>query len=222
MLHAATGVYVMKNRLLLLVLASAAVLSGCVTSAGYRGYGGGYYGASSDYYRYSRSDPYGYYGGSGSYYYGYDRYGYDRYGRSYGYPYGYAPYYNNRYYYYYPVPQRPPVTGPGTNPPQPDLDPNRSTREQILERRRTQPVPIMDVPQNEPMLRDLSRSRAMQPIAPAPVYEQPRAEKSIRYESSRGMREMMGRSSLPSRASEVTSQPLLSTDRPDRADKKDL
>ncbi len=105
---------VMKKSLLLLVLASAAAISGCVTSAGYRGHGGY---SSSDYYRYSRSYPYGYHG-SGGYSYGYDRYGYDGYGRSYGYPYGYAPYYNNnRYYYYYPTPQRPPANNP---PPQPD------------------------------------------------------------------------------------------------------
>ncbi|MEO6365990.1 MAG: hypothetical protein ABIO38_08095 [Luteimonas sp.] len=160
----------MNNRLLLLVLASAAALSGCVTSAGYRGHGGGYYGGSSDYYRSSRSEPYGYYGGSGSYYgydrYGYDRYGYDRYGQSYGYPYGYAPYYNNRYYYYYPTPPRPPATG--TPPPPPQLDPNRPHRDLSRYRRPQVPTaPMNDIP-DAGLSRDLTRYRGLGQVAPAP------------------------------------------------------
>jgi len=157
----------MKNRLLLLVLASAAALSGCVTSAGYRGHGGGYYGTSSDYYRSSRSDAYGYYGGSGPYY-GYDRYGYDRYGRSFGYPYAYAPYYNNRHYYYYPTPQRPPTTG--TNPPPPQLDPNRPYRDNSRYRRPQSPASPIETSE---LSRDLSRYRDMRQASPAPESQEP-------------------------------------------------
>lgn len=175
---------VMKKSLLMLVLASAAAISGCVTSAGYRGHGGGYYGASSGDYRYGRSDPYGYYGGSGSYY-GYDRYGYDRYGRSYGYPYGYAPYYNNnRYYYYYPTPQRPPTTG--TNTPPPQLDPNRPYRDNSRYRRLQAPSSPIE---NSDLSRDLSRYRSVRQEAPAPVFQdRPESVQSIMENSPRRMR----------------------------------
>ncbi len=164
----------MKNRLLLLILASAAVVSGCVTTAGYRGQGGGYYGkygSSQDHYRYS-SYPYGYYGGTGTYYgydrYGYDRYGYDRYGRSYGYPYGYAQYYNNRYYYYYYPTPHPPVTGTQNPPPPPPLDPNRSLREQS---RYPRPQ-VMTSPVDGTPYPGLSRYRSMRNATTAPDYQE--------------------------------------------------
>lgn len=196
---------VMKKSLLLLVLASAAAISGCVTPAGYRGHGGGYYGSSSDYYRSSRSDPYGYYGGSGSYY-GYDRYGYgyDRYGRSYGTPYGYAPYYNNRYYYYYPTPQRPPTTG--TNTPPPQLDPNRPYRDNSRYRRAQLPS---SPPEDSGLSRDLSRYRGEE--APAPVFqERPDSLQSV-MESPRRMRPVR-QQSMPSRS--PTPAPVQSAPNP--------
>lgn len=159
----------MKQRLLLLVLAGAAAISGCVTTAGYRGHGGGYYGSSSDD-RYSQSYPYGYYGGD-QHYYGYDRYGrpYATYGYGspyggsyygYGYPYGYYdPYYGNRYYYYYPPQYRPPNSGSGTNNPPP------STMPQVIDPsgRRGSTVSPRGLPPDVP-LRDLARYRRAQQV----------------------------------------------------------
>lgn len=75
----------MNIRVLLLALASATLLAGCVTTAGY-GYGDGYYRAPGTVqYRSNRGYPYGGYGG----------------GYRYGYPYGYGPGYGYRYDRYY-------------------------------------------------------------------------------------------------------------------------
>ena len=209
----------MKKRLLLLVLASAVAITGCVTTAGYRGHGGGYHGSSSDYYRQSRSTPYGYYEDD-RYYYGYDRYRYDRYGRpygnsygypygySYGYPHGYAPYYNNnRYYYYYPTPQRPPTTG--NNPP--PLDPRLNPTSVQYGGGNTQPMEQMRDPES---LRERSRYREVrQPMPDLDDQDRPESLQSV-MESPRRMRpsrQMM--MPMPSRAP-VSSSPAAPTSDP--------
>lgn len=109
-------------RKLVLPLAAAALLAGCVTSApyGYRGGGQGdyYYGSPSVEYRH-----HGVYPGYGHPYYGPYRPGF--YGRfGYGYPYGYYgrpyyyghPYYGNPYYGYPRPVYRPRPSGPDTRP----------------------------------------------------------------------------------------------------------
>ena len=118
-------------RKLLIPLAGAALMAGCVTTApyGYRGDGDYYYGAPSVEYRYRSGygDPYFYgpyrpglsvYGsyGYGTYGYPYYRdpyYGYPYYGYPYGYPYHRDPY---RGHHRPPTPPTPPP--PGTPVPQ--------------------------------------------------------------------------------------------------------
>ncbi|MCY7353568.1 MAG: hypothetical protein LH470_00480 [Lysobacter sp.] len=207
----------MKMRLLLLLLACAAALSGCVTPAGYRGYGGGYYGSSSVDHRYGRSYPNGYYGDE--YAYRYDRYGrpyvsygygdpYGSYGYGYGssygsygygYPYGY--YGGNSYNYYYSPQYNPnPGNGAGSNNP-PPVTPPRS--DLILRRRPTVFASPQALPPPDQTLRDFTRARRVQQAMPAPSYEQDpriRLEPRFRPEPSMAMPRM--RQSVPESSGE--------------------
>lgn len=168
----------MKMRLLLLILASVALLSGCFSTAGYRGYGGGYYGSSSVDHRYGRSYPPGYYGGE--YAYRYDRYGRPYVSYGYGYPYGYG--YGSSYgsygygypygYYggghYYHPPQYHPGNGTGSNNPPPVMPPRTDL---ILRRRPAVSASPQMLPPPDQTLRDFSRNRRMQQAMPSPGYE---------------------------------------------------
>lgn len=155
----------MNKRLLLLILASAAALSGCVTTAGYRS-NGGYYGAASVGYGYGRSYPYDDYYGDG-YSYRYDRYGrpyatygygYPYGGYGYGYPYGY---YGGGYDYY--RPHYHPYPGQGTNLPPAQPGPLRDLTRGAGPRPRVYP----DV-----SLPDLTRSSRFEGVTAPPDYRQ--------------------------------------------------
>jgi hypothetical protein len=110
-------------RKLLLPVAAAALMAGCMTTAPY-GYGGD---GRGDYYYGRPSVEYRHHDGYPGYGYGYDPYygpyrsgfhGSLRYGYPYGYGYYGRPYYGNPYYgqpYYRPI-YRPRPTGPDTRP----------------------------------------------------------------------------------------------------------
>lgn len=148
-------------RKLLIPLAAAATLAGCVTTApyGYRTEGRGdyYYGRPSVDYRYHGASPY----------YGYPYYGYPYRGgfsMYYGYPYSRYPHYSYPYYgypYYRPVPRPQPGGGHGHDGGhRPDGGAWRNLDE-IRRRRTERPTMLQPAPSRpQPAMQQRPRSRA--------------------------------------------------------------
>lgn len=177
------------------LLAATALLTGCLSTYGYRSGDGDYYYADPqvDYYGYGPYGSVGYgdyghgYGGATFRYGGYSRGGYPYY--RYGHPYGGYGYYDPYFHGYRPAYPRPPRHPPPQQPPGREPPPGHENRPPVA-LRGSQPLAVPRGIRNaQPQARPPEPPRPVAPVAPvSPVRQAPppppprpaRAERPVR------------------------------------------